>query len=135
MVDAKTGHREAARLTPEALRALLTWSGGPDEHVFRAAPGHRRRVAFVFSTAVDLCGFNEGVTDRRLRVVFHTLRHTFASWLAQRGVDLYVIQQLLRHRSPQMTQRYAHLRPDAVRASLDVVRSVVLPDVPTLATH
>ena len=40
---------------------------------------------------------------------FHDLRHTFASRAAMSGVDLYTLQALMRHRSPQMTQRYAHL--------------------------
>lgn len=43
---------------------------------------------------------------------FHDLRHTFASTLAMAGVDLMQIQQLCRHKSYQMTLRYAHLHPD-----------------------
>jgi integrase len=40
---------------------------------------------------------------------FHDLRHTFASLLAEEGVSLLQIQRLLRHKSPQMTLRYAKL--------------------------
>lgn len=43
---------------------------------------------------------------------FHTLRHTAASWLVQQGVDLYAVGQILGHKTPRMTQRYAHLSPD-----------------------
>jgi len=40
----------------------------------------------------------------------HGLRHVYASMLASSGqVDLYTIQKLLTHKSPAMTQRYAHL--------------------------
>jgi len=42
---------------------------------------------------------------------FHTLRHTAASWLVMEGVDLYAVGQILGHKTPRMTQRYAHLSP------------------------
>jgi integrase len=49
---------------------------------------------------------------------FHTLRHTAASWLVQQGVDLYAVGQLLGHKTPRMTQRYAHLSPDYMAAAV-----------------
>ena len=52
----------------------------------------------------------------------HGLRHVFASRLASSGqVDLYRIQKLLTHKSPQMTQRYAHLMDDALRKASEVM--------------
>jgi len=46
----------------------------------------------------------------------HGLRHTFASKLASSGkVDMYTLQKLLTHKSPQMTQRYAHLHDDTIK--------------------
>lgn len=52
---------------------------------------------------------------------FHDLRHTFASTLAMAGVDLMVIQKLMRHKSYQMTLRYAHLHPDHLKGATDVL--------------
>jgi len=52
---------------------------------------------------------------------FHDLRHTTASWLAMHGVSLRFIQELLGHSSIQVTQIYAHVRPDAVREALEEV--------------
>jgi integrase len=47
----------------------------------------------------------------------HGLRHVYASMLASSGqVDMYVLQRLLTHKSPVMTQRYAHLRDEALKA-------------------
>ena len=46
----------------------------------------------------------------------HGLRHAYASMLASSGkVDMYVLQKLMTHKSPQMTQRYAHLRDEALK--------------------
>ena len=74
----------------------------------------------VFTRAVQDCGFNAGVTDTRRRVVFHTLRHTCASWLVQAGTDILTVSRILGHKSIHHTMRYAHLAPDqqheAVRA-------------------
>jgi len=48
---------------------------------------------------------NAGIEDFR----FHDLRHTAASYLAMSGASLREIQQVLGHRTPQMTARYSHL--------------------------
>jgi len=51
----------------------------------------------------------------------HSLRHTFASGLASSGkVELYTLQKLLTHKSPTMTQRYAHLRDEALKKGSEV---------------
>lgn len=51
----------------------------------------------------------------------HGLRHTYASMLASSGqVDLYTLQKLLTHKSAAMTQRYAHLRDDALHRASDL---------------
>ena len=55
----------------------------------------------------------------------HGLRHVFASRLASSGkVDLYRIQKLLTHKSPQMTQRYAHLHNEVLREASEVMDNI-----------
>lgn len=46
-------------------------------------------------------------------IVFHDLRHTFASQWVMNGGDLFKLQRILGHKSIQMTLRYAHLAPAA----------------------
>jgi integrase len=55
-----------------------------------------------FGDAVEAMGFNQGITDQRQKVVFHTLRHSYASWLAEAGTDIYTIGKLLGHSTVQM---------------------------------
>jgi integrase len=56
----------------------------------------------------------------------HGLRHTYASMLASSGkVDLYTLQKLLTHKSPIMTQRYAHLRDDALRNASTLAGDII----------
>ena len=65
--------------------------------------------------AINKLDFNDGITDSRDKVVFHTLRHTFASWLAIQGTPIYTIKELMGHKTLAMTERYSHLIPDAKR--------------------
>ena len=56
----------------------------------------------------------------------HGLRHVFASSLASSGkVDMYTLQKLLTHKSPLMTQRYAHLRDETLRKASDLAGDII----------
>ena len=52
---------------------------------------------------------------------FHDLRHDFASQLVMHGVDLYRVKELLGHGSIAMTERYAHLAPEALAEAVEVL--------------
>ncbi len=52
---------------------------------------------------------------------FHSLRHSFASNLAQQGVSLYVIKELLGHSSISTTEIYSHLNLDTLREAIMVL--------------
>jgi integrase len=73
------------------------------------------KTSKTFGRAVKELGLNDGVTDRRDKVTFHTCRHTFASWHVQNGTDLYTVKELLGHSTIQLTERYSHLRPDGLK--------------------
>ncbi len=56
----------------------------------------------------------------------HGLRHVYASMLASSGkVDLFTIQKLLTHKDPRMTQRYAHLRDEALKDASQVAGDIL----------
>jgi len=56
----------------------------------------------------------------------HGLRHAYASMLASSGqVDMYVLQKLLTHKSPIMTQRYAHLRDETMKKASALAGNII----------
>lgn len=58
----------------------------------------------------------EGVTP-------HTFRHTFATRMTQKGIDLYKIAKLLGHKDIRMTQRYSHHCPDSLRDGVQILEA------------
>jgi integrase len=67
----------------------------------------------VLHRVLDRAGFERVERKGRARryIVFHDLRHTFASTWVRRSGDLFKLQKILGHKSIQMTMRYAHLSP------------------------
>lgn len=86
---------------------LLTTEGGS---VLR----NQKWAGSVFRPAVEAAEIGH--------VRIHDLRHTYASWLAQEGVDLSEIGKMLGHRNPTTTQRYAHLREEPSPAVLAALK-------------
>ncbi|MBM3300534.1 MAG: site-specific integrase [Deltaproteobacteria bacterium] len=91
---------------------------------------HPRRIdtAYVFSGAsgkpFTKTNYHFGRAVKRAgidHVRFHDLRHTFASHLVMKGVDLRTVQELLGHKDLRMTMKYAHLAPDHMRKAVEVL--------------
>lgn len=102
------------------LQEIIPNDAGPGDLIFPDKYGKPQvRVSNVFDKVVKELGYNKGVIDRRQRVVFHTLRHTFCSWLAIAGTPLYTIQRLARHKSISQTERYSHLCPDLKKDAIN----------------
>jgi site-specific recombinase XerD len=52
---------------------------------------------------------------------FHSLRHSFASFLVQRGASIYEVSKLLGHSSVNVTQIYAHLTNENLRSAVELI--------------
>ena len=70
--------------------------------------------------------FEPAVKRAKLRSFsWHCLRHTFASRLVMAGVDLRTVQELMGHKSIQMTVRYSHLTPKHTLAAVELLAGAV----------
>ena len=69
----------------------------------------------VFHRVLRRAGFPEIIRNGKSRryIVFHDLRHTFASHWVMNSGDVFKLQKILGHANIAMTMRYAHLAPDA----------------------
>jgi integrase len=105
-----------AYMTGEVEAMLKRRAGNSAALVFPKHDGGRQvSVSPTFREVVNGLGWNDNISDRRLKLVFHSLRHTFASWLVMEGTPLFTVSKLLGHSDIGMTMRYAHLAPDHLR--------------------
>ncbi len=102
----------------EALRPLVK-NRKDDDLVFmtdRQATGY----AAIIPSQVFRESFNEAKKAAGLPWLhMHDLRHTAASWMLMRGVDMRTLAEILGHRTLQMVRRYTHLLDEHKRAAVD----------------
>jgi site-specific recombinase XerD len=73
----------------------------------------KRNLIRAFAQALEKAEIND--------FTFHCLRHTFATRLAQNGVDIYKIAKLLNHKDLKNTQRYSHHCPESLMIGVQIL--------------
>jgi integrase len=102
----KNGELRHVPLNDEAIAAFRAAHGCSDDQPYVFLNRYGQRLVSPrewFDPAVKAAGLKD--------FTWHCLRHTFASRLVMAGVDLRTVQELMGHKTIQMTVRYAHLAP------------------------
>lgn len=115
--SAKSGKTTQIPMTAAARAILVSIQPTGSPYLFPGKDGGKRvEVSRFLNRIRKAANLPEGFRP------LHGLRHTYASWLASSGkVDLFTLQKLLTHGSPQMTQRYAHLADEAMKRAASVI--------------
>ena len=121
LIDPKGGPDQVIPLNDAARNLLETHEKTDSPYVF---PGRGGRQRVDIKKQVNRIRDRAGL-PKDFRAL-HGLRHVYASMLASSGqVDLYTLQKLLTHKSPVMTQRYAHLRDETLKRAADLAGDII----------
>ena len=111
------GKGKKERIVPigeQAISAIRAYLGKKDQSspaLFLNA-GRRRisdcGVRYIFRKYIRKTGIRQGISP-------HTLRHSFATHLLNRGADLRTVQELLGHANLGTTQIYTHLTTERLK--------------------
>jgi len=96
------------------VRDLLSSLDRKCTHLFHSRTGNKVNRNHLREAFIRAC--------RRASIenaTLHTLRHTFASQLVMKGIDLYTVSQLLGHSDLKSTQIYSHLSQDHLRGAVE----------------
>lgn len=119
LMDTKNNERREVLMNDIVKRALKEapkHEGSP--YVFCRKDGKPYlNVRKSFDATLKKCGI--------IDFHFHDLRHTFASQLVMAGVDIKTVQELMRHKSIEMTMRYAHLSPDHKNRAVEILSNSI----------
>ena len=115
LLHTKNGERREVLMNDIVKKTLIAVAKHPDSpYIFCHNDGKPYlNVRKSFDATLKKCG----IIDFK----FHDLRHTFASQLVMSGIDLKTVQELLGHKSIEMTLRYSHLSPDHKKKAVNIL--------------
>ncbi len=126
--DSKNGQPRHIPMDSTVVDLLSNYSRHPmSDLVFASASGTKlKSVRDGFKNACNRAGLSD--------LHFHDLRHTFASQWVMAGGDLYLLKEILGHKSIVMTQRYAHLSPQFTRSAVNLLDKIFVKSPQHLGT-
>jgi integrase len=116
--DSKNGHPRHIPMDGAVVDLLTNYPHHPgSDLVFANVDGGKfKGIRGGFKNACK----RAGLVDLR----GHDMRHTFASQWVMAGGDLYLLKEILGHRSIVMTQRYSHLSPQFTRSAVNLLDKI-----------
>lgn len=136
-VQGKGGKQRTLQLTGELTSILSEWLAVRDtfyrsdqiEALFISKKGNPiaiRTMEDNFKKIVDNAELSrsDGYPNTKFNVTCHTLRHSFATHLNEKGVDILVLQSLLGHSNPRSTHIYIHATEEKIREALERLPAV-----------
>jgi site-specific recombinase XerD len=133
--QSKNGDQRHVPMSAKAREAFIAQQkrgrrlvgGVVSPYVFPSADGGRRKT---FRNGLEKA-LRKAKIRRHIRP--HDLRHTFASHLVMKGVDIRTVAELMGHRDIRVTMRYAHLAPHHLLAAVRVLDEPVGPSTVKVA--
>jgi len=114
----KTKNGELLPLDPEFKEIYLSMAQGfPEDFVFVKKTGRGKGKPFSESYLRKMWNQAREKAGVSHITLYQGTRHSFASQAVNRGVPLNIIQRFLRHESPKMTERYAHLETESMKVA------------------
>ncbi len=121
LYDTKGGKNHTLPFNPSAREVMESVQRGQSPYIFPGRYGKCRKHCTRQANQIK----KKAGLPKDFRI-FHGLRHVYASVLASSGqVDMFTLQKLLTHKSPQMVQRYAHLRDEALKKAVNLAGDLV----------
>lgn len=95
-------------------KRLQTSNGNQIVFTYMDKPIKQHFISHKFKKFVKKAPINQGLN-------FHSLRHTAASWMVQRGASIYNVQKILGHSDLRVTSIYSHLRSYDLQNSVNLL--------------
>src|SRR5690606_858711 len=102
---------------PRIASIVIRQNSNSDDFIFN------RKINFKYNEDYVSKQFKKALRAAKLndKIHFHSLRHSFASNLVQKGVNLYVVKELLGHEDIKTTQIYSHLTQSSLLNAIQLL--------------
>ncbi len=139
--DVNINEHRIQLLNTKSSRTQYAWFGPEVEEVFKERmknmqsksdlifPGEKgkkhKTISVTFKRCVDRLGLNDGATNNKERIVFHSLRHTYATWLLEQEANPYYIMKLMRHANFNTMQKYIHAKEKNLKDNAELLNGIL----------